>query len=288
MKKLMLLIIAALALTGCGKLDAVKDKIPFVGKDNQMQETNENQKADGEIQDEQGLKRSSGSDVAISNEHVEGSQPALESTYFNVIKQTDGKNIIQNPENALSMVNKLFGLPSDYIPPDLVRPAVTFSFGEQKLEKSLLRKEAAQALEKMFADAKSSGIELVAVSGYRSYNRQSVLFDAEVKRKGKEKAVEAVALPGNSEHQTGLAMDISSHSSKMNLTQQFGDTKEGIWLAQNAHRFGFILRYPKGKEQVTGYMYEPWHFRYVGEKAAAEMYKNNWTLEEYFDTVKKI
>jgi len=151
-----------------------------------------------------------------------------------------------------------------------------------------MRKEAATALEKMFAEAKSAGIDLAAVSGYRSYGRQNTLFNAEVKRVGKERAVEAVAFPGSSEHQTGLTMDISSRSNNFNLNEEFETTKEGIWLRHNAHKYGFILRYPKGKEDITGYMYEPWHFRYVGVKAATEIYENDWTLEEYFENVKKI
>jgi D-alanyl-D-alanine carboxypeptidase len=97
-----------------------------------------------------------------------------------------------------------------------------------------------------------------------------------------------VAIPGSSEHQSGLAMDIASKSTDLNLTEGFAETIEGKWLAENAHRFGFILRYPKGKEAITNYEYEPWHFRYVGEKAATVIYQHDWTLEEYFKEVKKI
>ena len=117
---------------------------------------------------------------------------------------------------------------------------------------------------------------------------QKSVFDAEVNKVGYEKAVQAVAVPGNSEHQTGLSMDISSESAQFALTEQFGETAEGKWLANNAHRFGFILRYPKGKEGITGYQYESWHYRYVGVKAATEIYENQLTLEEYFKVVEKI
>ncbi|XJZ29090.1 D-alanyl-D-alanine carboxypeptidase family protein [Bacillota bacterium Lsc_1132] len=213
---------------------------------------------------------------------------ALPAMYFNEIKQVDGKNRIQNPDNLLVLVNKDYYLPDQYIPADLVRPNVAFSFGDQKLEQSLLRKEAALALETMFAEAKKAGIELYAVSGYRSYNRQRTLFDAEVNKVGKEKAEQAVAVPGSSEHQSGLAMDIGSKSTNFYLTEGFSDTKEGKWLAENAHRFGFILRYPKGKEMITHYEFEAWHFRYVGIKPATIMYEHQWTLEEYFQEVKKI
>jgi D-alanyl-D-alanine carboxypeptidase len=212
----------------------------------------------------------------------------LEAVYFNNIKAVGGNNIIQNPTNVLALVNKNYFLPNNYIPNDLVRPNVEFSFTDLKLEKAFMRKEAALSLEKMFKDAKSSGIELVAVSGYRSYSRQKNLFDAEVNHVGEQRAEQAVAVPGTSEHQTGLAMDIAGKSAGLHLTAGFANTKEGKWLAQNAHRFGFILRYPKGKEGLTHYEYEPWHFRYVGVKAATAIYNHNWTLEEYFQGVKKI
>ena len=212
----------------------------------------------------------------------------LEAVFFNEIAQVDGEKIIQNPENKLTLVNKVFALPEDYIPGDLVRPNVEFSFGNQDIEKSYMRQEAASALEKMFADAKSQDIHLFAVSGYRSYQRQDDNFHNKVNKIGEEAAAKIVAYPGNSEHQTGLAMDISSQSANFKLTEQFGGTPEGKWLMENAHRFGYILRYPKGLETITGYNYEPWHYRYVGLKAAAEIYKNQLTLEEYFNIVEKI
>ncbi|MEH7251715.1 M15 family metallopeptidase, partial [Neobacillus niacini] len=213
---------------------------------------------------------------------------SLESIFFNDIKEVDGKNVIQNSANILALVNKEFFLPEEYIPEDLVRPNVDFSFGEVDVEKSLLRKEAADALEKMFSEGAANGIELYAISGYRSFSRQKSLFDAEIQRVGQEEAEQAVAIPGASEHQSGLAMDISSRSNKFYLNEAFENTAEGIWLKENAHRFGFILRYPKEKIDITDYMYEPWHFRYVGVKAATIMYEHNWTLEEYFNEVKKM
>ncbi|AGK54382.1 carboxypeptidase YodJ [Bacillus sp. 1NLA3E] len=212
----------------------------------------------------------------------------LEAVYFNKIQDVAGKRVIQNPLNLLALVNKQFALPDGYVPNDLTRPNVDFSFGNKDIEKSYMRKKAAVALEKMFKDAKKNGVELQAVSGYRSYDRQVALFNAEVDRVGKDKAIQAVAVPGNSEHQTGLAMDISSQSNNLNLSESFEGTKEGKWLAENADRFGYILRYPKGKEAITGYEYEPWHFRYVGEKAAKIIFEKKLTLEEYFKVVEKI
>lgn len=223
-----------------------------------------------------------------NGEKINATPLDLKEVYFNHIKNVNGMNVIQNPANVLALVNKYYFLPNTYIPGDLVRPNVEFSFKETNLEKAFMRKEAADALEKMFKSAKDDGIELCAASGYRSYSRQKNLFDAEVNHVGEEKAKQAVAIPGSSEHQTGLAMDISGKSTNLKLTENFANTNEGKWLSENAHRFGFILRYPKGKEGLTHYEYEPWHYRYVGIKAATTMYKHNWTLEEYFQEVKKI
>lgn len=221
-------------------------------------------------------------------QHPNDQELALEAAYFNEIKEVNGEKEILNPDNILALVNKTYSLPGTYIPADLVRPNVVFSFGNQDIEKSYLRKEAAQSLEMMFTAAKEEGIVLFASSGYRSYSRQDTIFRSEVERAGEEKAVQAVAIPGKSEHQTGLAMDITGESVNYLLTEEFGKKPEGIWLKKNAHRFGYILRYPKGKEGLTGYQYEPWHFRYVGAKAADLIYKKGWTLEEFFEQVRKI
>lgn len=250
--------------SGCSQIDSLLNKLPFTGN-----ESSKNQESE-------------------QNESPINDPLSLESIFFNEIKEVDGKNVIQNSTNVMALVNKEFYLPEDYIPKDLVKPEVQFSFGDEDIEKSLMRKEAAEALEKMFTNAAENGIEIFAVSGYRSFSRQKSLYDAEVNRVGKEKAEQAVAIPGASEHQSGLAMDISSKSNKLYLNTAFANTTEGKWLKENAHHFGFILRYPKEKMDITNYMYEPWHFRYVGVKAASTMYEHNWTLEEYFNEVKKI
>ncbi|MDA1475357.1 M15 family metallopeptidase [Bacillus changyiensis] len=211
----------------------------------------------------------------------------LENKYFNQIKEVDGLPTIQNPNNILALVNKKYALPGDYKPSDLTVPDVAFSFTED-IDKRYIRKEAANALEEMFKAAKEQEISLVAVSGYRSYDRQKTVYQNEVRQKGEEKAKEAVAFPGQSEHQTGLAMDISSQSAGYTLSQEFGKTKAGKWVQDHAYQYGFVIRYPKNKEKVTQYKYEPWHLRYVGKKAAKVMKKHDLTLEEYFKQVKKI
>ncbi|MBC1580299.1 D-alanyl-D-alanine carboxypeptidase family protein [Listeria seeligeri] len=206
----------------------------------------------------------------------------------NQLVEKNGIQYIENQENILVLANKDYSLQPSYTPPDLVRPNVTFSFGDEQVEKAQMRKEAGTALEEMFQAANEDGYKLFAVSGYRSYKRQQEVFQAEVNSKGDTKAREAVAYPGTSEHQTGLAMDISSESQSYELTEAFGTTPEGKWLEENAHNYGFILRYMKGREDITKYQYESWHYRYVGKNAATIIYENNWTLEEFFNHVKAL
>lgn len=174
-----------------------------------------------------------------------------------------------NPYHIL--VNKQNSLSSSYKPSNLVIPNVTFQT-PGNIEKNYMEATAAKALEELFAAAKAQNIRLVAISGYRSYTRQATLYKNAVSTYGKTQM--GTAKPGQSEHQTGLAMDVNS------ISQSFEYTKEGQWLAQNAHQYGFIIRYPKGKTKITGYMYEPWHIRYVGKELASYCYTNNLTLEE--------
>ncbi|MEQ3594236.1 MULTISPECIES: M15 family metallopeptidase [Bacillus] len=196
-------------------------------------------------------------------------------------KNGTSNNIASSFASIQAVVNKEYGLPEDYKPEDLVIPNVPFSFSGT-LEKSYLRKEAAEALERLFDLAKKEGIQLNAVSGFRSYDYQKNLYANNVKRKGQEHTDRFSAKPGHSEHQTGLTMDVSSKSANNELELTFANTKEGKWLKENAHRAGFIIRYPKGKESITGYAYEPWHIRYVGD-IAESIYKKKLTLEEYMN-----
>ena len=144
--------------------------------------------------------------------------------------------------------------------------------------------EARAAFEKMAAGAQKDGFTLVAFSGYRSYEYQTTLYNNYMKRDGKEAADRYSARPGYSEHQTGLTYDIGEKGREdLWLTSEFGESPAGQWLVKNAHKYGFILRYPEGKEDITGYMYESWHFRYVGEELATAIYEADVTLEEYLN-----
>lgn len=142
--------------------------------------------------------------------------------------------------------------------------------------------KARAAFEKMAKAAKEEGIVLVAFSGFRSYDYQKTLYDRYVNRDGKEAADRYSARPGHSEHQTGLAFDIGEKGrEELWLTNDFGESEAGQWLAQNSHKYGFILRYPKGKEEITGFMHESWHFRYLEGELATKIYEAEVTLEEY-------
>lgn len=166
--------------------------------------------------------------------------------------------------NGILIVNKKNPLPQKYAP------------GEHKL--------ARKSFNEMAVEAKKSGFRLTTVSTYRSYDYQTTLYAKYAARDGKKAADRYSARPGYSEHQTGLAFDIGEvNQGKHWVSNSFGETKAGKWVAENAHRFGFIMRYPKGKESITGYMHESWHFRYVGKEIAEDIYKRKISLEEYLD-----
>ncbi len=191
-------------------------------------------------------------------------------------------NIITNAtkQDILILVNKKHPLKADYVPKPLIIPNVNFIF-KYPDEKQYMQTKAARALEKLFHAAKNEYVFLYAVSGYRSYARQVSIYNRHVETIGQIQADRVSAKPGHSEHQTGLAMDVTSENVNFTLSQEFADTREGKWLAKNAHKYGFIIRYPRDKELSTGYSYEPWHLRYVGTNAAGEIFKDNLILEDY-------
>ena len=207
-------------------------------------------------------------------------QPAkldLESSFYeNVIT-------VSNGDSKLVLVNKNYALDSSYAPSDLVLPNV-LALGHEQNKTIYLREEASQHLEQLFSAAEQeAGLIFLARSGYRSYETQVSLYQRYVDQNGQEAADRFSARAGHSEHQTGLAIDVTADSVNGQLTTEFGKTAEGIWLKDNAHRFGYIIRYLEGRESETGYQYEPWHIRYVGVEAATEIYQNNWILEQYLN-----
>lgn len=174
--------------------------------------------------------------------------------------------------DGMLIVNKTYSLPDSYKPDD---PYTAVS-GEKC--NNCLDKEVMNAFKSMQSDANGLGLNIYISSGYRSYNYQNGLYNNYVSASGKEKADSYSARPGHSEHQSGLCFDLNS------IDDSFANTDEGKWVNENASSYGFIIRYPRGKESITGYQYESWHLRYVGKELAKKLYNNgDWiTLEEYY------
>lgn len=190
-----------------------------------------------------------------------------------------------NPENRdeyLFLVNSDNPLTKEYAPTDLTGSIFTRSDRDTRT----LRKYACLALEAFLKEGEANGIKGVTVtSAYRSYDYQNQLFQNEIAILGSEEAAaKNVNPPGSSEHQSGLAVDMHNMSA---ASREFGKTVEAKWLAENAHKFGFILRYPADKVDVTGISYEPWHFRFVGRYHATKMYELGLCLEEYIEYINK-
>lgn len=185
---------------------------------------------------------------------------------------------IQNPENVLNLVKKGFQLPSSYKPSELVKPDMPIA---PDCQDPYLRKDAADALVEMYKDAKELGYNLVVNSGYRSYESQKKIYDEYFKKYDEVTAASLVAIPGASEHQTGLGVDLTSQSVIKGERLVFGDTVEYKWCIENSYKYGYILRFEENKAAITGIAKEPWHFRYVGKDVAKKIYDNKWTLEEY-------
>lgn len=189
---------------------------------------------------------------------------------------------VEDPGSIYALSNKMNALPADYIPENLVIPDVKFSF-DGTPDKKYLREVAADALEVLFEAAISEeGLYLFGVSGYRSYETQERIFNYNVSQRGEEEANKVSARPGQSEHQTGLTMDISSQSASFSLETYFGQTPEGLWVADNAHLYGFHVHYLEDKVAETGYSYEPWHLRYLGVDFATYLYEAHLTIDEFY------
>lgn len=186
---------------------------------------------------------------------------------------------IDDPTSPTVVVNKHRPLnPVTHAPKPLTR-----------IKTEQLRSDAALAYQEMVKAAKAERVNIVAISGYRSYDHQASLYDSYVQQYEQETADTIAARAGHSEHQTGLAMDVGNASGACALQDCFDKTPVGEWVANNSREYGFIIRYPKGAQDVTGYTYEPWHLRYVGPdliedmQEAAEANPEVDTLEEFFE-----
>ena len=178
------------------------------------------------------------------------------------------------------LVNRKYPLGPDFIPPDLISCDFPFC-ADAQAEKRLLNTTAAAFAKCLIEYGNSCGCCLTGISGYRSYLRQKELYKIRTAEAGAAHTDRYLALPGTSEHQSGLALDLSCPAAHMELEESFAQTKEGFWLTAYAPLFGFIIRYPKGKEHITGYAWEPWHIRYVGKSLALYLTLTGLTLEEY-------
>ncbi len=185
-------------------------------------------------------------------------------------------------DKSYENVGRRISVPLDYIPSDLIRiPRNTRSIGVM-----CLSKEPAKRLSEMFAAASRDGHELAVFSAYRSSKTQGLLTNY-YKQSQSETELRSIAESGHSEHQLGTTVDITGRSiNYAGTTQVFGTSPEGRWLADNSYKFGFILSYPAHKQQDTGYIYEPWHFRYVGVDTARDIFEEKLTIQEYFNLVK--
>ncbi len=192
----------------------------------------------------------------------------LDQPYYTNTKETPYLNQIY------LLSNKYLYMPSDYVPENL--ESIASSCARSGMQ---LVQEAKEAFEELCQKAKEDGYVIRAMSSYRSYSYQEDLYNRYVEQDGQEEADTYSARPGFSEHQTGLVVDVDNK--QIDYTD-FEQTKEFKWMQENAHRFGFILRYPKDKEDITGYTYEAWHYRYVGVDIATYIHEHHMTFDEYY------
>jgi len=177
-------------------------------------------------------------------------------------------------KKELVLTNKYNYLEKDYKPENIVTISSRYAYSGNEAPKEIL-----DYYIEMFNQAEKDGAELIISSAYRDYENQEETYEYYKSLKGEEYAKTYASLPGYSEHQTGLAFDILTTGV---LTDEFEKTKEYEWLINNSYKYGFILRYPKGKENITGYDYESWHFRYVGKEAAQKIHDEQITYDEYY------
>lgn len=187
--------------------------------------------------------------------------------WYSDIKKTD------DSKGELMLVNKFNNLTEEYKIDSIEIPS-KYAYAEKYTSKEML-----DNFKEMWNAATKDGMDIIVSSGYRDYKEQEKTYKSSENSKGKTYADKYAARPGHSEHQTGLAYDLFTTSS---TTENFEETEEFKWLRDNSYKYGFIMRYPKGKEYLTGYEYEPWHYRYVGKSDAKKIYETGLTFDEYY------
>ncbi len=188
--------------------------------------------------------------------------------YYEDLKETDTSNF-----NSM-LVNKYYALSNDYEVKDIVKCSSAYAYANNELNK-----EAYEAFKSLADAAKKEGHVILILSSYRTYEKQDSLWKQRKDLYGIKKADAYAARAGSSEHETGLAIDVAEYLDK---NDEFGKTESFIWMQENAYKYGFILRYPENKENITGYSYEPWHYRYLGVELATKVYNEGITFDEYY------
>lgn len=221
--------------------------------------------------------------VSVNSKNKVSEKDKLKAGEELIDKTSKGYSVIKRNGiyyvDGVLIVNKTYPLPSSYQPIDSYKEITSdYLYGGDYIEKKVMN-----MFLKMQSDASKKGLKLKISSGYRSYKVQVDLYNNYVNQDGKEAADKYSARPGFSEHQSGLSFDLNG------TNENFIETKEGKWLNDNCYKYGFVLRFPSGSEDKTGYMYEAWHFRYVGTKLAKKLYNNgNWiSIEEYYGLTSK-
>ncbi len=261
------------------KWDAKRQTVLIDSKDASEQKT-ENKKKSNKSQEKNPETRQSKMMLEYTGSPWSGElEEALKEVDFSAYAfDKEEPKEIKDVNSLYVLANKANYFPESFVPIDLVSPKTKYAGGG---DRNKMRKAAADALDNLVQAARKAGHDIQNVSAYRSIAYQKVLFDNYAAKDGIEAANKYSSKPGFSEHHTGLCVDVSSPSMGFGLGQEYGKKPEGKWLAKNAHNYGFIIRYPKNKEDITGYTYEPWHIRYLGLPLAAYLYENNLTFEEF-------
>ncbi len=267
-KILIAMLTAVVLVAGCGSSD-LDGNTTIDAIENKFEELTD--KLEDKIETEKEASKNDNSNS--SSENSSGNASTGSSAGLpEVISTLDSDN-----GDKLILVNKQYTVSENFVPIDLVAIPGHLSTNQGISIKS----ETYNAYLAMLADANAAGHEIKICSAYRSYSLQTSLYNNYVANYGVDYANKISAYPGRSEHHTGWALDITSKSMGYGLSQSFINTPEGQWINENCANYGFIIRYPANKTDITGYMYEPWHIRYVGVDAAKDIMARGITLEEY-------
>ncbi|MDW7739129.1 MAG: M15 family metallopeptidase [Bacillota bacterium] len=266
-------VVLTLNLTGC---DQASQDLPLEVAEEDDLNNEEANGSSSDSGDEEIGEDESEIDVPPEEDNPEDGSPLIDHESDN--ENLSGVKVVSDGDYLLALVTKETTLKSDYHPTDL-SPIPAYMFPSREL---YLREEALMYLTDLWNAAEADGVILKIISAYRSYSYQKSLFQSYANRYGETQANRFSARAGQSEHQLGTTVDFGG--TDVDLKAAFARTEQGQWLAENAHRFGFVLSYPEGKEEITGYIFEPWHYRYIGVGAAAEWKAYGLTLNEYLDS----